>query len=182
MKKILTWFAQGCLAVVPAGATLYVLWWLISSFDRLVGTSVPGLGIITCLTVITCIGFLVTNVLGRRFFRLLELVMTRVPLVSMLYQALRDVVEALVSERTTFGSPVAFQISDSSEIRLFGFQTRDSLQGMNLETHVAVYVPQAYNIGGQLLAVPKERVETLTIPPSELLSFMMSGGASGPKS
>ena len=157
---------------------MYLLWWFVRMVDEMVGAPFPGLGLVIVLASVTGVGFLLSNVLGRRLVWAVEQLMTRVPLVKLLYNSLRDVVEAFVGEKKTFGTPVSFQLTSDSP-RLFGFQTREDLPALGLAGHVAVYVPQAYNIGGQVMAVPVNKVTVLDVPASELLTFTMSGGASG---
>jgi hypothetical protein len=42
-----------------------------------------------------------------------------------------------------------------------------------------VYFPQSYNVAGNLLLVPAERIETVDAPTSEIVTFLVSGGISG---
>lgn len=179
MSQILKYFARGMLAVLPIALTLYALYWVVAAFDELVGVSIPGLGLLLSLCLITFVGFLVSNVIGRGVINLFEAMLSRVPLVKLVYGSLKDVLQAFVGDKKTFGRPVSVQLENDSSICFFGFLTRDSLEFAALPEHVAVYIPQAYNIGGQVLAIPKERVTLLDMPPSELLTFMLSGGASG---
>lgn len=179
MSQLLKYFARGMLAVVPIALTLYALYWVVSAFDQLVGVTVPGLGLLLSLAMITFVGFLVSNVIGRKVIQAFESLLGKVPLVKLIYGSLRDVLQAFVGDKRTFGQPVSVNLENDSEICFFGFLTRESLAPAQLPGHVAVYIPQAYNIGGQVLAVPKSRVTPLDMPASELLTFMLSGGASG---
>jgi len=88
-------------------------------------------------------------------------------------------VEAFVGEKREFGQAVRVQPFPGSATQLFGFLSRDTMEVVELPEHVAVYVPQAYNIGGQVLIVPRDQVVPLSIPASDLFSFLLSGGASG---
>ena len=44
---------------------------------------------------------------------------------------------------------------------------------------IAVYLPQSYNFAGQLIAVPRGRVQVLTDDASSMMAFIVSGGISG---
>ena len=81
--------------------------------------------------------------------------------------------------RATFNHPVTFQLSPGNDIRALGFITRESLSRLGLPGHVAVYLPQSYNVAGNLLLVPAERVEAVHAPTSEIVTFLVSGGISG---
>ena len=54
-----------------------------------------------------------------------------------------------------------------------------ALKGINLPGHVAVYLPQSYNVAGNLLLVPSDRVEAVHASTSEIVTFLVSGGISG---
>jgi uncharacterized membrane protein len=179
MNQLVSYFVRGCLAIVPVAATVYILYGVISAVDALLGVSVPGLGLVLVVGLITLIGFALSNVLGRRAFQLTDRLLTRVPLVKLLYTSIRDLIGAFMGQKRKFGRPVAVRPYPGSEIRMLGFLTRDSLAVLRLPGHVAVYFPQAYNVAGQLVAVPQELIEPLEVPSSELITFLVSGGASG---
>lgn len=180
MKHLLGYFAQGCLALVPTAATVYILWVVIQFTDRVVGVSVPGLGLLVSFGLITLVGFLISNVIGRRIYGLFDRILTRVPVVQLLYTSFRDLLQTFVGgDKKSVGKPVAVRITPTSETRLLGLLTKDSLDALAFPDHVAVYIPQAYNIGGQVLAIPRHQVEELQVGSAEMLTFMMSGGASG---
>jgi len=71
------------------------------------------------------------------------------------------------------------RLSAESSLRVLGFVTRDALSGLKMPDHVAVYFPQSYNFAGQLAVVPREHVELLEAPSSEVMTFIVSGGISG---
>jgi len=57
-----------------------------------------------------------------------------------------------------------------------GFLTKESLDGLGIAGHVAVYLPQSYNFAGQLLVVPADRITPLDAPSAEVMAFVVSGG------
>lgn len=165
--------------MVPGLLTIYILYWIVSSLDRALQVPVPGLGIVLTFALTVLVGLLVSNVLGRQIAAFIDRLFARLPFVKLLYGSLHDLVGAFVGGNKTFGRPVAVRISPQSDVRLLGFLTRDQLSFFALPSHVAVYVPQAYNIGGQVLCVPREQVDEINASSAELLTFMMSGGVSG---
>jgi len=179
MARLIGYFARGCLALIPIAATIYIVWNVVTFTDELVGVSIPGLGLIVAIGLTTLVGFLISNVIGRRVYWLFDQVMARVPFVKLLYTSIRDLIQTFVGEKKTIGIPVSVRLSPATENRVLGLLTRDDLGALGFPDHVAVYLPQAYNIGGQVLAVHKDQVERVDIPASEMLTFMMSGGAAG---
>jgi len=179
MKTLVGYFARGCLALIPVALTVYVFWAVITTMDGLLGTTIPGLGLIVSVALITSVGFLVSNVIGRTIYGWFDLMMGRLPVVKLLYKSVRDLLQTFAGEKKTTGRPVKVRLTPGSDTYILGLLTRDDLSALGLIEHVAVYLPQAYNIGGQVLAVPRAQVETVSVSSAEMLTFMMSGGASG---
>lgn len=179
MKRVVGYFARGCLALVPVTLIVYLLMSIVSFTDKLVGLSVPGLGLVLALAFVTTVGFLISNVIGRRIYQFYDGVMARLPVIKLFYTSTRDLLQTVVGESTAFGHPVRFRLADSGDIRFLGLMTRDNLSALGLPEHAAVYLPQAYNIGGQVIAVPRAQLEVVNLRASEMLAFMMSGGSAG---
>lgn len=178
MSRILGYFARGCLALIPISATAYILWWVVTTTDALLRVTIPGLGLIVAVALITLVGFLVSNVIGSKIYSLFDHLMKQLPVVKLLYTSIRDLLAAFVGDQK-LGKPVSVRLSAGSESRVLGLLTRSDLSQLGLPNHVAVYLPQAYNIGGQVLAIHRDQVEPIDVPSSEMLAFMMSGGAAG---
>lgn len=179
MSRLIRYFAQGCLVLLPVLATAYVIYLVVTAVDDLIGLSVPGLGLVVALALVTGVGFFVSNVIGRRLYDFFDRLMSRLPVAKLLYTSIRDLVQAFVGEERRFGRPVAVRVVPGGDIKLLGFLSRTHVPALGHEGHVVVYIPQAYNIGGQVLFVPAHQVEPLDVAPSELLAFLLSGGASG---
>jgi uncharacterized membrane protein len=179
MSRLLGYFGRGCLVLIPAFLTAYALVTLIQKADSWLGVSVPGLGLLLVFGIITFVGFLASNYLGRQIFAWLDGLMEKVPVARLLYSSIRDILAALTGEQKSFGSPVLIRFDPKSEARVVGFLTREDVPALALPGHVAVYVPQAYNIGGQVLILPRELVTPFEAQPTEVLTFVLSGGATG---
>jgi uncharacterized membrane protein len=179
MKALAKNFLNGCLVLVPAVATLYAVYIVFVKIDGLLGLRVPGLGFLVTVVLITLVGALARNVVGKRLVGLPDQVLTRLPLVKLIYTSLRDFMAALVGERKSFDRPVLVSLSADGAVKAFGFITRDDLSAFGLDGYVAVYFPQSVNFAGQLALLPRARVQPLEVPPSELLPFIVSGGMAG---
>lgn len=180
MKQVVRYFVQGALVIAPIVATIYILYFAFTTIDQLIGLDIPGLGFIVTVGLVTLIGFLTSNVIGRSVVEFTEHLMSRLPLVKLLYSSIKDLIGAFMGQRATFSSPVSVRVGASEDdIRVLGFVTRKSLSRLGLPGHVAVYLPQSYNFAGNLLMVPAERVEPVDAPTSEIVTFLVSGGISG---
>jgi uncharacterized membrane protein len=179
VKHIARYFVRGCLALAPLALTAYIVYLILKFADRLLPVGVPGLGILIAVLVITLVGFLTSNVIGRGILELTDRLLTRVPLVKLIYASLKDLIGAFVGERRSFNKPVSLALTEDRSLRTLGFITRDALAMLDMPGHVAVYLPQSYNFAGNLLIVPRDRVEILRVSSTELMTFIVSGGVSG---
>lgn len=177
-RPLLRYFAQGVLIAGPILLTLYLVITLMAAIDGLMHVPIPGLGLVLALCLLTLLGFIASSVIGRRVVALAEGVLRRVPLVKLLYRALKDLVAAFVGERKGFDRPVVMQLSEGGAL-ILGFITREAVALEGLEGHVAVYLPQAYNFAGNLVFVRRSSVRPLDVKSSELMSFIISGGIAG---
>ncbi len=178
-NRLIGYFVRGALATVPILATGYLLYWIVSTVDGLLGIKIPGLGLVLAVAIVTSIGFALSNVVGRRVFGVTDRWLARVPLIKLIYTSIRDLISAFMGERKKFGRPVAVRPIPGSDIRFLGFLTRDDLRPLGFLDHVAVYFPQAYNVAGQVMIVPRTSIDPLPVLSSELITFLVSGGASG---
>ena len=178
LKVAMRYFLRGCLVTAPLGLTVYIVWVVLRTIDRLLPFPIPGLGLVVTVALITLVGVLTSNVVGRSVVEVADALLGRLPLVKLVYTSIKDLVSAFVGDKRRFDTPVAVTLATGGA-RLLGFVTRDSLVGLGMPDSVAVYVPQSYNFAGYLLVVPRSQVEVLPLPPAEVMTFIISGGVSG---
>jgi uncharacterized membrane protein len=75
MKKLIHYFIKGLLIFVPIALTIFLLIWAFTSLDKasrfLFRINIPAIGLLLTVALITVIGFLASNFLGRKFFALI---------------------------------------------------------------------------------------------------------------
>jgi uncharacterized membrane protein len=180
MKNFARYFLRGSLVLVPLAATIYIVFLILRTIDQILpGIPVPGLGLVLTIGLITLVGFLTSNVLGRTAFDAIEKALTRMPFIKLVYSSIRDLIGAFVGDKKSFDKPVMVSLSPGSGTKVLGFTTRDRLEMLGLQDHVAVYLPQSYNFAGNLIVVPRVQVEPLDVEIAELMTFVVSGGVSG---
>lgn len=176
MKRISRYFIQGILFIVPLFVTLYVIYFLFVKVDTLIGLPIPGTGVLLTLAVIPVVGFFASNFLTSRLTQGIEKIFVRLPLVKMVYTAIRDLVHAFVGDQKRFNRPVLVTLSPNDNVRVLGFLTNDNLAFLSNRDNVAVYLPQSYNFAGNLLVVPANQVQPLELDPGNVMKFIVSGG------
>jgi uncharacterized membrane protein len=182
MKKLIDYFLKGLVIFVPITLTVFLLVWAFTSLDAVfrgfLPKYFPGLGLLLTFTLIVLIGFIASNFLGKKLFALIEKVFKGLPLVKLLYSAVKDMIEAFAGEKKSFDKPVIATIAPGGAVKVVGFVTQESLENLGLSDHVAVYLPQSYNFAGNVLLFPKESVKPLSIDSSQAMAFIVSGGVS----
>ena len=178
MKRIGQYFLQGLLFLIPMFVTVYVVYWVFIKIDRVLDFPVPGLGFVTTIVFITLIGFIASNFLTKKIVHLVDRIFARLPLVKMIYNAIKDLVNAFVGDKKSFNKPVQVIIEKQSNIRVLGFATRDSLETIDIHDSIAVYLPQSYNFAGNLIIVQKDQVVPVAADPGRVMKLIVSGGVS----
>ena len=189
MKRVVSYFVRGLIIVVPIALTLWLLGGVFVSIDGVMReqlgkvvpwAALPGIGFLGTIALITAVGFLGSHFFTRGLVQAFGVLLERVPVVKMLYGALKDLMKAFVGPERRFDKPVLVSFHpQGGGPRALGFVTRDSLTHLGLTEDVAVYFPQAYNFAGQLLVVPRTAVTALTVPSADAMTFIVSGGISG---
>jgi uncharacterized membrane protein len=178
-------FLRGAVFVVPAAATVYVVYFIVVTIDGWIdfepwfGRKLPGAGFVLTIALITLAGFLGANFATRWLFRALDRLLARLPLIKLLYTSLKDLIGAFVGEERRFHRPVLVSLGDGVDTAVLGFQTRDDLASFGIADHVAVYFPQSYNFAGNLLIVPRRRVTPLAVDSPAVMALIVSGGVAG---
>jgi uncharacterized membrane protein len=178
MKRLVSYFVKGLLVFVPAALTVFAVFLVFTKIDALLKIPIPGLGLVITILFITLIGFLASNLIGKKFFSLIDRLFTKLPVVKMLYSAIKDVIEAFAGDKKSFDKPVIVELTEGGP-KAVGFITRDSLEFLSLSDHVAVYFPQSYNFAGSVLVFPSDRVTSLDVDSADAMAFVVSGGISG---
>ncbi len=175
IKHFVKYFLNGLLFVVPAGITVYVLWSSINWLDSFpIGIKIPGLSLLVVLAGTTIIGYLGSGWLTKPLLGLIDTILQKIPLVSLIYGSVKDLTAAFFGEDKKFDKPVLVNMGNNHKV--IGFITQNDLQMLDLEDHIAVYMPQAYTFSGILLIVHKDSITPITANSTDLMKFIVSGG------
>ena len=176
-RRILSYFFRGMLFITPLAVTLYVVYAIFVFLDNLIPVPIPGIGILMVLGLITFIGYLASLFFTKPFFEWFERGVFKIPLVSLLYTSIKDLMGAFVGEKKKFSSPVIVELSDS--VARLGFITQDDMSIIGMEESVAVYFSHSYNVSGNVFLVKKDKVKPLKgVRSADVMKFMVSGGVS----
>ncbi len=184
MKKLVNYFLQGLLYVAPLGITIYMIFLTFSFVDGVLGPlieaainfSIPGLGLLLMLVLITILGFVGQSVFAQPVKLVIERLMKRAPILHVVYSSIRDFMEAFVGKEKKFTQPVKVIVNFHPEIIRFGFITQRDLTEFQIPDKVAVYFPYSYGFNGEVHMVSPETVQLIDVPSTEVMKFILSGG------
>jgi uncharacterized membrane protein len=181
------YFFQGVLFAAPIVITILVIFWFFDMVDvpvrSLLHLQTIGLGFLVAFVVgvplLVMVGFLSSNWLTRPLMQLADQQFNRFPLIKLFHSSLKDLLGAFVGNKKRFNRPVLVSVIPESDLKFVGFVTCETMETWNLKDQVAVYVPAAFNFGGNLIVVPKGHVQPVDMPTSEVMAFVFSGGVVG---
>lgn len=179
MRKLLNYFLRGLVLVAPIAITVYVCWIVFVRIDGWLGLPIPGLGFVVTVVLITLVGFLGSSLITRGLVAIVDQTVGRLPFVRLLYTSTKDLLNAFVGEKRRFDKPVLVKLSDTSEARLVGFVTQESLDRLGLPGYSSVYFPQSYNFAGNLVVFPSSHLQPLDAASADVMAFIVSGGVTG---
>ncbi len=170
---------RGVLVLAPLLITVSLLVWFFRKLDGMLDPYVttPGAGFVVLVAFIITVGWISSFVFMRRTFGIVDRGLEHLPGVSFVYTSVRDFLEAFVGNKRRFTQAVLVNVLP--EVWIVGFLTDESAGNFNLgEDYVSVYVPQAYNVAGQLYLVKRDRVRPIeNRSPAEVMKYAVIGGA-----
>ncbi|MDY0384029.1 DUF502 domain-containing protein [Trichlorobacter sp.] len=192
MKRVGTILFQGLVALLPAILTLYILFWLVSSAETVLGGMlklllpsgwyIPGMGLLAGLVVTFLFGLALNAFLVRRLLDLGERLADHIPLVKTLYGSLKDFIGFFAKQRDSqFNQVVTMDLEFGGKpMRMIGFVTRSDFSslpaGIGEEGEIAVYLPLSYQIGGYTVIVPRSSVKPVNMSTHRAMGFVVTGG------
>ena len=175
-RRLVAYFFRGLVLLAPLAVTIYVSKLLFQAVDGWLGLSIPGVGFIATLLLITLVGFLGSNLLTRGAVSVFDGLLSKLPFVNLVYGSTRDLVNAFVGEKRRFDKPVLVELFPGGHANLLGFVTQESLSQLGRESMVSVYVPQSYHWAGQVYVFPAKVVQRLDASSAAVMAFIVSGG------
>src|SRR4051812_40840231 len=186
MKSVLKNFINGILTIVPIILVVYVIYKTFLFLDGLLGNSlrpylqddyIPGIGLLTTVILITLLGWMSTKYVTGKIIKLIDYLLEKIPVVKTIYSVIKDTVQSFLGDKKSF-SKVALVVIPGTEMKSIGFITSEQLEDFfsPLKDHVAVYIPQTFQVAGFTFLIPKEQVEIIDVKPEEAMKFVLSGG------
>ncbi len=202
LTRLRNYFLTGFIITAPLAITAYLVWSFIGWVDSWVKPyipavynpdnylpfSIPGFGLIVAFFLITIIGFLTANFIGRTVVGYGEQMLGRMPFVRNLYSGLKQIFETVFSEQETSFEKVCLVEYPRKGIWALAFIATDTRGEVNAvltadghET-VSVFLPTTPNpTSGFLLFVPKKDAKILEMSVEQAAKLVISAGLVAPE-
>ena len=186
MKRLFTYFIQGLLLVAPFGITGYIVYRIFMFTDGLLSTYIikhfniktPGLGILIIFVLLVLLGMVGETILATPIKRVVNRILTKTPFLKLIYSSINDLFSAFIGKERKFHRPVMILINKENNLWKIGFVTQEIPVHIDNNELITVYCPFSYGFSGEIYFVPASSIKPLSVPPSEAMKFIVSGGVS----
>lgn len=193
-KQLFQFFLQGLLILAPIAITF----WAITIFFNFVDGILPnllygivpklmtdsagnirritGLGFVVVILLIVLVGYISSNYVFGKVVDAFDKLLEKTPGIKFIYSTLKDFFEAFAGEKKKFTQNVLANVDDNDVWRV-GFITKNDMEEFGFIDYVAVYIPMAYSVAGNVYIIPKGRIKPITnISAAQTMKFAVSGG------
>lgn len=180
-------FLRGLGTLLPVALTVYLIYWLAVSSEHLLGGIIklilpeqaywPGMGLIAGVALTFVVGLLVRAWLIRNLWALGEKLLESIPLVKTIYTGLRDIFSFASGDKSQKSLGRVVRVTLPGDMKMIGFVTTEQPTWRNAgETHVAVYIPLSYQIGGHTLLIPPDQLEPMDMKVEDAMRLALTAG------
>jgi len=189
-NKIKRHFITGLVAILPLGLTVGVIWFLIQKIGGFFGKyftqislfrdiSKPLsslLGFIAVIIGIYLIGFITSSFIGRWALNTLDKIMTKLPFVKGLYNATRQLVNAIMIDHSAFSKVVIIKYPWENTYTLAFLTSKDKWK-IGGKEYFNVFLPTSPNpTSGYYLIYPASQIIETEISIQDGFKIITSGG------
>lgn len=202
MTRLRNYFLTGLIVAAPLAITIYIAWsfigWIDSwvkpyiparwSPDTYLPFAVPGFGVLVAVFIITTIGFLAANIVGRSIVGFGERLLNRLPMVRGIYKALKQIFETVLSNKSEMFRQVGMVEYPRKGVWSLVFVATEKETEINAKLDkpgdplVAVFMPCTPNpTTGFLMYVHKSEIVMLDMTIEDGAKLIVSAGLVAPE-
>ena len=196
--RLVRWFRNrlitGVLVALPIVAVIWLISKLIGVIDGAVWAVLPDslnpgsyvdlpfswLSLIIAVVGLFLLGIFVSNQVGRRVLRAGEALLARVPVISPIYNGIKQILNTIAQQSDRAFRDVCLIEYPRRGVWAVGFVTADLTGAPQAELgddYLCVFVPTTPNpTSGFLLFLPRDEVKLLDMTPEEGAKLIISGG------
>lgn len=199
MGRLRAYFLTGILVTAPISITVFLAWLFIDFVDENVTPFIPakynpetylpfglpGLGLLVMMIVLTIVGMLTAGFLGRLLIRISESIMARMPIMSGVYSAVKQIFETVLAQKSQAFREAVLLEYPRRGMWAIGFitgATKGEVQNLTEDDCVNIFLPTTPNpTSGFLLFVPKRDLTPLNMSVDKAVKMVISGGIVTPE-
>ncbi|MEO6723497.1 MAG: DUF502 domain-containing protein [Ferruginibacter sp.] len=193
-KRLFQYFLQGLLILAPIAITLWAIASVFSFIDGILPNlihnivpsmmedkegnikRIPGLGFVLVIALVLLVGYVSSSFIISKMVEAFDKVLEKTPGIKFIYSTIKDFFEAFAGEKKKFTHNVLANVDDNDVWRV-GFVTQENMEEFGFADYVAVYIPMAYSVAGNVYIIPKSRIKLITnISATQTMKFAVSGG------
>jgi uncharacterized membrane protein len=195
MARLRNYFLTGLVVAGPVAITLWLTWAIVTWVDDLVRPFIPvayrpetyfklyipGYGLIIALIMLTLLGFLTANLIGRTLVEFGEKLLDRMPIVRPVYRTMKQIFETLFSKSGSSFRTVALVEFPAPGMWSLVFLSQPPSADISARLpqgeHVSAFMPCTPNpTTGFFFYVPRKDLVELDITVESAMTLLMSAG------
>lgn len=196
------YFITGTLILLPLVVSLVLAKTSVDYLNSTVGTWLPDLvkhftdtplspnwnryfqltGYVAVITIILATGMIASWAIGRRFIAMGERFMAKIPFISRIYMAVRQIRDALVERQGAVFLYTVLTEYPRRGVYVIGFVTAEDCTAVIEGDYVGVFIPTTPNpTSGYLTFIPRDDVTRLDMGTEDAMKLIISGAAYMPE-
>ena len=199
ITKLRNYFFTGLFVILPTIVTIWIVVFIFKLFGAPVGKfinvlflgkglnkfSEVVLGFLIAVSLISLIGYLANITFLKRIANLIEDYLHRIPLVNMIYPAVKKMIKAITTDNKTFQRVVLIEYPRKG-LYSVGFVTKEVFPNVLKEIEaekrlVSVFVPTTPNpTSGFIVLVPRNEIKSVDISVEDGIKMIVSAGFVSP--
>jgi len=195
MARLRNYFLTGLIVAGPVAITIWLIWSFITWVDNVVRpfippafrpetylpVPIPGTGLIIVLVMLTLLGFLTANLVGRRLVAFGESLLNHMPIVRPVYKMMKQIFATLFAKDGSSFRRVALVEFPAPGMWSLVFISQEPSEEIAVrlpaKDHVSAFMPCTPNpTTGFFFYVPRKDLIELDLPVEAAMTLLISAG------
>lgn len=192
MLNLKRYFFTGLIVIIPLFLTAWLIIFVFRFFDgilggfvnailkKTIGYYVPGLGLVVSVLIILAVGFISSQLIGKKIFIIIEKWFANLPFIKNIYPGFKEIVNLFLLEKEHKFKKVVLAEYPSKGLWTLGFITNEEVKkvtGSFAKEMVAVFVPTTPGpLSGYVVFVAKDELRYPEMTVKDAVKVIISGG------